>query len=266
MKLLSLISAYAARYHRQILWLIIGLAIMFFLMRSCNGYKTDQYNALKQEAELLKKQVEQKEQQEKIRRYNDSLALVNARTEKEKAIADVKAIDRKLTASANTITRLTDNLAYYKSLPVDSSFVKVHPQYVENCDSLAITTVIQQGEINEARREILETVDLMNYEVVLRDSIIEDERNHNAVLLADFNRQSALLKSALNNLKPHGQFLVGVGVMGNEQQLLGGGSLKFAYLSKGGKMYMYSPHTIKLPGMNGPQVVHEVSVLLSLFK
>jgi hypothetical protein len=266
MKLLSLISAFASKHHQKLLWLIIGLAVMFFLMRSCNGYKADQYNALKQQAEMLQKQVEQKEQQAKVRRMNDSVALLTANLAVVKAKADVIAVNKKLTQSAARINQLASNLDYYRSLTVDSSFVKVHPKYIENCDSLQIAAVIQQGEINEARREILETVDLMNYEVVLRDSIIENERNHNAVLLADFNRQSALLKNALNNLKPHGQFLVGVGVMGNEQQLLGGGSLKFAYLSKGGKMYMYSPHTIKLPGMNGPQVVHEVSVLLSLFK
>jgi hypothetical protein len=29
---------------------------------------------------------------------------------------------------------------------------------------------------------------------------------------------------------------------------------------------LYSPHTIKLPGMTGPQVVHEVGIMMSLFK
>jgi len=247
------------KYSGQI---VIGIAVIVAILvffGPCGNRKINQqYKQLQVENKLLQEKVKSDSITRANQRIAETAQIALARKETADAKADVKAADKKLTAlqqRANDLAAVIRNTPVAADKPIDS-----------NCVELAKQVPVLNAQVDQYRKESEETTELMNYEIILRDSIIEKEKEYSNELKADYGRQANALKIALQYGRPRGQFLIGAGVMGNQDKLLGGASVKAAYLTKGGKMYLYSPHLLQLPGMNKAGLFHEVGVLFNPFK
>jgi hypothetical protein len=238
--------------------IIAGLVITVILLlsvRGCGG-RGEKLKAIAAENKLLKDRVEQDSITRATERIAEKDQLDRQRKETEAAKEDVKA-DRKLSETQSWAVRMANQLRLqYKTLKPDSAFT----DYANNCDTLAAKVIEQDGQINAYKREVDETMELLNYEVVLRDSIIEKETEYSARLKADFNRQSRLLENALTIGRPRGKFLAGAGVIGNQTTFLSGAKIALAYQTKRGKQYLAGGLLMN------KTIYYEATVMVPLFK
>lgn len=244
----------ALKYFREITitLLVIGVILLFFA-RSCEVKKSNErYAALQTEAKRLQEKVKQDSINHAADHLRDSLQMMEARKETLAAQADVKAVDKKLTAAqarASQLAAIISNSSNNSNSWVDTT-----------CKELAAQIPVLNERINQYRKESDEAQELMNYEVILRDSVIERERDYSAGLKAAFNAQATTLKNALEVAKPRGRLLGGVGVIGNELNPLSGTKINLAYQSKGGKQYQAGAMIIR------GGVFYEAGVLITLIK
>jgi hypothetical protein len=113
----------------------------------------------------------------------------------------------------------------------------VAPSYVDACDSLGVAAV-QQGELlKEAKDDYTDLIDLMNYEVVLRDSMIEAQQKSRAEFQADFNAQTHFFQLAIKQGKPRTKVYAGISALGNNEHPFGGGEINFTLVNKKDKAF-----------------------------
>lgn len=264
---MKLIDAFISKNAAKILWLAAGILIAFIFLQQCKGRKqSEAFKLLEAKAKTLEQKVATSEVQrlEGRKQFDDYKKDAEGR---QQLIAVEKAeADKKVTQQQKTIDRLASVIRSTTNQPVDSSFVLVSPDFKKACDSFPNEVAALNLALADRDTSINEMIDLYSYEIQIRDEELFKEMNYSDSLKVDFVRQTQLLKSALKQGKPRGQFLTGVGIMGNQDQFLGGASFKAAYLTKGGKMYQYSPHVLKLLGMPSAKLYHELSVLFNPFK
>lgn len=244
------------KYTREIIIAVLFVTvILLFFARGCGG-NDDKIKALQAEAKALKEKVAQDSITRAHQRIAENAQLAIQRQETAAAIADKKAADKKLTATQATVLELAHRLQRYKNSGDTSTFTA----RLNNCDTLAAKVIEQDGQINDYRQQADEAVELLNYEVLLRDSVIEKEKSYSDSLRVDFNRQGQLLKTALAVGKPRGKFLAGAGVIGNQTTFLSGAKIAIAYQTKGGKQYQGGAILM------GGTIWYEAGVLVTLFK
>jgi hypothetical protein len=239
--------------------IIAGLfvtVILLFFFRGCGGNKDEQMKAIVAENKLLRDKVATDSITRAAERIAEKDQLAEAHEETAKAKADVKAADRTLSA---TQTRIKQLVAMIKTGGPFVERVELIPED-SACKELAAQVSVLNNDIDRYRTEVDETMELLNYEVLLRDSIIEKETDYSAKLKADFNRQSALLENALTIGRPRGKFLAGAGVIGNQTTFLSGAKVMAAYQTKGGKQYQGGAILM------GGTVWYEAGVMVQLFK
>lgn len=134
--------------------------------------------------------------------------------------------------SQGTINNLITQLRAAKQKPYDTSFVYVAPAYIDACDSLALTNEYQGKQLAEAKQDKDDLIDLMNYEVVIRDSALEAERGRYAELRNDFNAQTHFFQLAIKSGKPKAKVYAGMSVLGNATTILGGGEASIMLVTK----------------------------------
>lgn len=167
-------------------------------------------------------------------RWQDSIS--HAALNSDLQVNVIKETEKKLQASQQSINRLTAIIRRQPG-PVDSSFVLVSPAYKDACDSLPDKIDSQNMVIADLKQDNEDLVDLMNYEVVLRDSLIEVEQEQIGKLNNTIAGKNKIIEDALKAGKPRGRLLGGVGLIGNQTNPLGGTKVNIAYQSKGGKQY-----------------------------
>lgn len=249
----------------RILW-ITAIVVIILAFKKCGGGKQDEkIKALQAQSKLLQDQhkTDSLTHAREYARWQDSIA--KAAINSDLQVKVIKETEKKLQVSQSSINRLTAIIR--NAQPPDSiNGVLVSRQYKDACDSIPNKIDSQNVVIAQLKDDNESLVDLMNYEVVLRDSALEAGNEHITRLNNSFAVQQRLLNEAIKLGKPRGQFLIGIGIIGNQEQFLGGASGKAAYLTKGGKMYQYSPHVLKLMGMESAKLYHELSVFFNPFK
>lgn len=249
MKVFDLIN----KYYKPISYAVIGILIYLAFAKPCGRDKQDErYKALQAEAKRLQEKVKQDSINHAADHLRDSLQMMEAHKQTLAAQADVKAADKKLTATqarASQLAAIISNSSNNSNSWVDTT-----------CKELAAQIPVLNDQINQYRQQSDEAQELMNYEIILRDSVIERERDYSAGLKAAFNAQATTLKNALEVAKPRGRLLGGVGVIGNEINPLAGTKINLAYQSKGGKQYQAGAMIIR------GGVFYEAGVLITLIK
>lgn len=264
---MKLIEQFVNKHYAKVFWMFAGALLIFILMRQCHDKRQlDAFRKMEAQARSLEAKVKA----DSIARNEERKAFVREKQETEGrrqlAIVEKTEADQKVHAQQKTIDRLASVIRNTTGKPVDSSFVLVSPDFKIACDSFPNEVAALNLALADKDSAIAEWSDILAYEIQIRDEELFKEMNYSDSLKVDFVRQTALLKSALKQGKPRGQFLTGVGIMGNLDQFLGGASFKAAYLTKSGKMYQYSPHVLKLLGMPSAKLYHELSVLFNPFK
>lgn len=240
---------------RALIGAIIVAFALLLLFRQCGGSDNELRDRLKA--------LEQQHRQDSISyarersRLQDSID--RAAQERQLQVAVLKEQDKKLAQSETTINRLISIIRNAPTNP-DSSFVLVSKDYKDACDSLP-------GEIEKAKLIIAEkdtaingVISLMDYEIRLRDSVIEKDKQYIGELNGTITEQRGLIEAALRAGKQRGRLLGGVGIMGNQIDILYGTSVKLAYQSKKGKQYQVAMHITK------PGLYYEVGVLVPIIK
>jgi hypothetical protein len=258
----------ALKYTREIIItaLLIMVALLFFT-RGCSGNEAiDKYKALTAENKRLIDKVNQ----DSVIRAEERKAFAREKQEtegkRELAVIEKTEADKKVQQQQKTIDRLADIVRRESNStpPIDpnntDTLTLVTLEYKRSCDSLPAEIDKLNFALADKDSAIKEWSEILAYEVQIRDQEIYKEMNYSDSLKADFNRQTALLKSALKLGKPRGRFLAGAGVIGNQAQPVSGASVKFAYLTKGGKMYQVSPQILQ------GELYYEGSILITLFK
>lgn len=249
----------------RIIWLAVVIALLL-VFKQCSDRKSAQLAAIKQQSKTLQEKHEQDSISfaEQVTKWQDSISEADY----QKAILAefIKVQERNLVGSQASIKRLTDIIRSNKTSNNSNNSVLVSNDYKRACDSLPNEIDKQNQVIGQLQKDNESLVDLMNYEVVYRDSLIEAGKGYIDSLRVDYNTQKILLNQALKTGKPRGKLLTGVGIMGNQEKFLGGGSVKIAYLTKKEKLYIYSPHLLQLPGMTKAGLYHEASILFNPFK
>lgn len=247
MKVFDLIN----KYYKPISYAVIGILIYLAFAKPCGRDKQDErYAALQAEAKKLQDSVTNLTTKNQQDHFRDSVQMIEAHKQTLAAQADVKAADKKLTAAQARASQLA---AIINNRPADTPTDTT-------CKELAAQIPVLNDQINQYRQQSDEAQELMNYEVILRDSVIEREREYSAGLKAAFNAQATTLKNALDAGRPRGRLLGGVGVIGNELNPLSGTKINLAYQSKGGKQYQAGAMI-----MSGG-VFYEAGVLITLIK
>lgn len=242
----------------HILW--AAVVVFIFLLFKCQSDKKSE--RLKQ-IEIESAQRDKKHKADSVtflakeQRLQDSIHRAGINSDLQVKV--IVETEKKLQASQHNINRLTA-IIRGTSRPVDSSFVLVSPEYKEACDSLPAEIDKQNVVIADLQKNNEDLVDLMNYEIILRDSLIEAGNTYRDSLRIDYNKQKGLLNEALKVGKPSGRLLGGVGLIGNELNPLSGTKINIAYQSKGGKQYQLGG--ILLRG----QVYYEAGVLITLLR
>lgn len=206
---------------------IIGLLL-------CKPRRTDtvskaQYDALEQK---VKDTANYYEEMLKA----DSAAINNA----EQATADQRerliVAQGALSGAQVTINRLTEQVRSAKAEPKDNTWIEVSPNYVKGCDSLADHIADIGKMVDEYEEQSTELVKLMSYEVSIRDSVLNNEREFNAKFRAQLDNCMVQLKGKVD-AKQRVQIYAGLGVLGNKINPIGGAQVNLGLRARNMQMY-----------------------------
>jgi outer membrane murein-binding lipoprotein Lpp len=233
-----------------IIVLIFAVVVLLFT-KGCGG-NSDKFKALQAEAKSLREKVAQDSITRARERVTERDKIFSAGQQTAAAISEKHTSDKKVKELQGRVAGLANSLRLHSSVTyvIDSA----------NCEELAAQSLRLSAEVDGYRKEADEAINLLNYEVLLRDSVIEKEVGYSDSLRADFNRQSTLLKTALATGKPRGKFLAGAGIIGNQTTFLSGAKVAIAYQTKGGKQYQAEGMIVR------GEVYYGGSVLIQLFK
>lgn len=212
---------------------IIALIAVILFMQFCGG-EGESPDIVMQHNELLKKVA-----LDSAKRRDDSLKNVIhfsiVKTEREFYKEKAVKTEIKVYQQQGTINRLVTQLQAAKVQPFDSSFVFVSPDYVEACDSLG-DAAVQQGELlKQAKNENEKVYELLNYEVYIRDSVIDEEAKKLNELRADFNAQTHFFQLAIKQGKPRTKVFIGGETFFNDKIPVSGAGVTLDLLTKKNK-------------------------------
>lgn len=245
--------------------LILFIIILFF-WKPCNK-DADRIAELKAENAVLKKEKKDADNLNIFQRQKYSTDSAEWRGKEQLAEREKQEADKKVAQQQNVIDRLAATVRRENAHPIDTSTaVLVSRTYKNACDSFPPENDKLRAQLAEKDSTIDIWSGVLAYEIQLRDSAIEAEQKHSAKLNELYTRQAKITEQALKAARPRGRLLLGAGIMGNQEKLLGGASAKAAYLTKKDKLYMYSPHLLQLPGMQKAGLFHEVTVMFNPFK
>jgi len=167
--------------------------------------------------------------------HGDSETINNAHMATADQAEKTELYRRSLAESQNTVQRLADKVAAAKKEKPNDSWVAVSPNYIQGCDSLRLVAIDQNTKIDQAEQENKKTVELMDYEITIRDTALQHRDAFNAALQKQLDSCQLKVKGAVN--QQHTQVYAGVGMFGNQINPLAGGQVNVSLKTKGNKIY-----------------------------
>lgn len=210
--------------------LLLILVLVLWLTKGCGGGAPNN-DLVVQHDNLLRKVARDSIDREAERRTYDSIARVS-RLERVAIAQRLNRSEILLYQSQGTINRLTIKLQQAKEQPFDSSFIYVSPDYITACDSLGVVAGNQDKLLAEAKDDMTSLIDLMNYEINIRDSAIARDTAAYNELRADFNAQTHFFNLAIKKAKPRTKVYAGVSALGNNVNPFGGGEVSGMLVNK----------------------------------
>lgn len=244
---------------------VVLLLFIFLTLKQCRSEQS-RHQALATAARNLEQKVKRDSAERALERMQFEDYKKDAEGKRQLAEAEKGEADKKVKDQQRTIDRLSGIVrnSVWATNSTDP-FAVVSPQYKAACDSLPAEIDKMTAALADKDTAINGMLDLYNYEIQIRDEEIYKEMQYSDSLRQDFNRQTALLKSALKQGKPRGKLLGGISVLGNQTNFLSGAGVVLAYQSKGGKQYQLSPKFIKTP-LGQAELYYEGTVLFTLFR
>lgn len=222
-----------SKAHPWVLFSLILMAVVIGLLL-CTPARKDTIGQAKYDA--LEQKVKDTARYYEELLKADSAAINSA----EQATADsreqAEVYRREAAAQQGTIDRLVAKIRGAKTETPDDSFVKVSPNYVEGCDSLAEQNTALKQSNQQYEDQNAETMKLMSYEVSIRDSVLSNEREFNAKFRAQLDNCMLQLKGKVD-AKQRVQIYAGMGVLGNQINPIGGAQVNLGLRARNSQMY-----------------------------
>lgn len=184
------------------------------------------------------------------------LAVGNAEQSADRA----RQSEDKVTESQVVIARLNQKIDAAKKENPDGSWIAVSPRFIDGCDSLQLTTKLQDGQINTLKKDNDSLVASKQKEIDIRDKALANRMNFNSALQKQLDTCQGKLKENEQPVKIKNQWYGEVGLMGNQVNPIGGGEAGITLINKKGVMY-----GVKAQALNG-QVWYGVKTGFRLFK
>jgi hypothetical protein len=212
---------------------ILFLVVLYFQLcankKLTNAVSNDDYNAMV------------KAKDDSIKHYkgiikSDSDAINNAHMASAEQRDKAELYRRSLAESQNTVQRLSDKIEAAKKEKPNDAWVAVSPNYVEGCDSIRLAAIGQNAKIDQAGQDVTKLVELMDYEISLRDTALAHRDQFNASMTKQLEDCYLKLDTAIKN-QQRTQVYAGVGMFGNKINPLAGGQVNVSLKTKGNKIY-----------------------------
>lgn len=215
---------------------MIALLMLCNKAHNENGVSKAQYDALatrvKDTANYYRQMLNRRDRQA------DSAAKIRGEVQQQ-----LNKSNAKVTASQATINRLVARIERARSKPADDTWVKVHPDYKEGCDSLVVKVKQQEGELAQRDTTISQLNELMLYEISQRDSTINAQKDFNQKFASQLEDCMAQLHAKVN-AKQRNQVYAGIGLFGNQINPLAGGQVNVSLRTRGNKIYEVTGATV----------------------
>jgi hypothetical protein len=223
-------------------WILFVIALCFIVLIQLCG-KAVKTDSTKAEEEALQQRIKD------TAKYYQQL-LWNRQVQQDSAAAARAVLKEKfdqsqqrLTASQITINRLIAKVEGAKLEPRDSTFIPVSPQYISGCDSLKDQARLQQEKIDQYEEDGAKVNELMLYEIAIRDSTINAQKEFNRKFSNQLDDCMTQLQAKVNQ-KPRNQVYAGIGVFGNQINPLAGGQVNISLKTRGNKIYEITGATV----------------------
>lgn len=176
-------------------------------------------------------------------RMQDSIAINNAGQATADQAERTEAYQNALNVAQATINRLRAKIEGARLEPRDSTWVKVSPHYIEGCDSLVHHIGDLNEKVDEYEEQSAELTKLMHYEIAVRDSALNHEKEFNAKFQAQLNNCLTQLQGKVT-AKQRAQLYFGIGLLGNKINPLAGGQVNVSLRARNGQMYEVTGATV----------------------
>lgn len=175
------------------------------------------------------------EQQVADNKLNIAIGQIQNATEKQ------QATDRQLSQSMTTIARLSAAVKSAKLLPEDTTFTMVSPEYINYCDSLAITGEklnIDFGEYKQKTGGLLLSKDSA---FNLQGNMLKQERTAYAQCRKDYSALQLLYAAKQQSAqKAHNQVYLGAELIGNQYTVIQNVGAVVSLKTKSNKLWQVS--------------------------
>jgi len=220
---------------KDIAWVAVVTLIVIFLSK-CHREKTDL-----QDAELnklgLKIHEDSIETARVIKQYE--IIVANKDTIATLYINRNKAIEQQADKQAATVLRLSAALRAYQ-LPGDSNITTVSHEYIDYCDSLALTSSDLAINFNNYKRNAAFIIAAKDTALLAKDSIIAAERKAKSDCKNGYNALMRIYQHDQSVNKLHSQLYIGAELIGNPNYLISNVGLALTLKTKANKLWQLS--------------------------
>lgn len=169
-------------------------------------------------------------------RAKDSIAINEAGQATADQAERTEVVQNALNTAQATINRLRAKVEGAKLEPEDNTWVKVSPQYVAGCDSLTGWVGKLNDIVDDYEEQAAGLNKLMHYEIAIRDSALDNEREFNAKFQSQLNNCMLQLKGKVDKKQPL-QLYAGIGMLGNKINPIAGGQVNVSLRARNSQIY-----------------------------
>lgn len=223
-----------SKAHPWVIFSLILMAVVIGLLL-CTPARKDTIGQAKYDA-LAQKVKDTARYYEDVIRSKDSIRINEAAIATADQREKLSTYQQALTGAQSTINRLTAQVRAAKAEPKDNTWVEVSPNYVKGCDSLTDHIADLGKMVDDYEQESAELMKLLSYEVSIRDSVLNNEREFNAKFRAQLDNCMLQLKGKVD-AKQRVQIYAGMGVLGNQINPIGGAQVNLGLRARNSQMY-----------------------------
>lgn len=176
-------------------------------------------------------------------RAADSIRINDAGQATADQAERTEVVQNALNGAQAMINRLRAKVEGAKLEPRDSTWVSVSPHYIQGCDSLVHHIGDLNNKVDEYEEQSAELTKLMQYEISVRDSALNNQKEFTKKFYDQLENCMAQWKEKVNKKQPV-QLYAGIGVLGNRINPIGGGQINVSLRARNSMIYEITGATI----------------------
>jgi hypothetical protein len=234
-------------------WIAAAILFGVVLILAICGKPKEQYT--KYDIEVLEKRIKDTAESYRRRLMYDFTLMSEAAANRMEQAKELQASKEQLAASRSQIERLTKKIKLSRREIENDTWVKVSPNYKEGCDSLVIENQTLGNLITTYNEESAEAYKLMMYDISIRDSAINAQKDFNRKFMGQLDDCMGQLDDCMVQLDdcmvqlqtkkgPRTQVYAGVGLFGNQINPLAGGQVNISLKTKNNQIYEITGATV----------------------